>query len=712
MKLGYCLLFGLVTLGVGLALLYRHIRGRGRLSADGEVDSKFTVATAPEVDASLEPALAKVDESIPSVTVSPLVAEEPPVKDGLCSNIDHTAGEDLFSRPLPIGAGDSTPNGERDSLAVIDKAVGDQAAGVSQSVTRPRETEVIVPQPVPAPPAARNHRTVQPFKRGGGHTRAAEGDIHARGAKQKRQHERKPELICFESAREWILAAEFPEDTETDEVEVYQQGVLLPRDERNERCWRLSQAFGIVDVRYAEGQSFTIDLGNMDLLLFKLSGEDHKRGRRVRMASSGAYLIVAAEHWTRFGLETGRAEPVSVVGYKAHYFILDDERREPIAFKSGSDQPLTVGSVEAEFELVGESKVKTCDDLGPLFTGEPPRIRARSSEQWQEVKAVILGLEGAGRAKWRSEIKPLYGEMEQSLPDTLRVHRGGWYFLRLYDWNDELLESLDFRYLRDLTRIKTSAVSPLPEAEGHKQVIVEFEHRPGCLIEVAGPDSRINLECHDTWSIARIPACPSLDQTRWAVRITAQRKVEFNLLTERIWWAINDTDAPSRQSDWTDKPIETERNYFLPTSAKTLHIWVPKPGWVREVCIGCDSTRRRRYAVRSGGRSISVSLRDFSDTPELWDSAGMVELRLWLCREDRELQAVLLYTAPKEKEVLIPPPPVQRLPIPSLANCTNCNHARVRLGFVRCRRHHWNPVLYGVFTQLHCGDQCPEWLGD
>jgi hypothetical protein len=92
------------------------------------------------------------------------------------------------------------------------------------------------------------------------------------------------------------------------------------------------------------------------------------------------------------------------------------------------------------------------------------------------------------------------------------------------------------------------------------------------LIEVAGPDSRINLEYHDTWSIARIPACPSLDQTRWAVRITAQRKVEFNLLTDRIWWAINDTDAPSRQSDWTDKPIETERNYFLPTSAKTLHI--------------------------------------------------------------------------------------------------------------------------------------------
>ena len=89
------------------------------------------------------------------------------------------------------------------------------------------------------------------------------------------------------------------------------------------------------------------------------------------------------------------------------------------------------------------------ENIGPLFS-KPPNILSVGSQAWREIKTIVVGEEGSGRGRWRTEFSPDSDRVDQDLPPEILDKRGGWYFLRFYDGNDDLAESLDFRFLSGL----------------------------------------------------------------------------------------------------------------------------------------------------------------------------------------------------------------------------------------------------------------------
>lgn len=232
-------------------------------------------------------------------------------------------------------------------------------------------------------------------------------------------------------------------------LEVLQNGRPLTQDGSREGCWRLERVSGKVVVRpnKSEIKKINIVLGEELYLIFKLSGKNQNQGRRIKFPSSGWYLVVAPDNWARddstSGLPPVAPEPVSLTGYQAHFFILEKDGSTKIVFRTPEGDPVVIESKSPQFKLVG-TQLKVIEDMGLFFGGGPPRICVLQEQVWKGIKTIVVGEEGGGRGKWRLDFSPAPDQIEQPFPPEVAARRSGWYFLRFYDMNDNLIESLDF----------------------------------------------------------------------------------------------------------------------------------------------------------------------------------------------------------------------------------------------------------------------------
>ena len=65
-----------------------------------------------------------------------------------------------------------------------------------------------------------------------------------------------------------------------------------------------------------------------------------------------------------------------------------------------------------------------------------------SPELFIIVGVIVVGKEGRGKNRWRTQYVPNVNLIENELPQEIADQHGGWYFLRIYDNRDDLLESL------------------------------------------------------------------------------------------------------------------------------------------------------------------------------------------------------------------------------------------------------------------------------
>src|SRR5262249_35113663 len=145
----------------------------------------------------------------------------------------------------------------------------------------------------------------------------------------------------------------------------------------------------------------------------------------------------------------------------------------------------------------------------------------------------------------------------------------GWYFVRIYDTNHDLLESLDFRFVGSLKSIRIPSLSPIPSEDGHQPACIEFLHEPYCDIQLVDSfANRVQIERQKDKTLAVIPPCSALDKTQWSVGSENGRRVRVAVLVELIWWAIGEEhNAPA---DWQDRPLTIGRHDFAPTSRRAL----------------------------------------------------------------------------------------------------------------------------------------------
>jgi len=508
------------------------------------------------------------------------------------------------------------------------------------------EGEPGVRDSAPLPPFEKNKRALEcagatrkqerrsPAKRGG-RPRVPTKSPEKLEAQKTDSRRPKPEIICWKKERQWIPAVEVPEELfESPNLAVLQNGLPLTQDESRERCWHIKEAYGQVVIRWKEDEvarEIKIALGEERHLLFKLSGQDQNQGRRVKFPSSGSYLVMVPDDWVRDDTLSGpplvEPESVFLTGYKAHFFELEKGGDGKIAFRTPPGDPFVIESKAPQFELVGNRLCDAIEKIGPLFGERPPQIHAMNKLAWKNVGTIVVGEEGGGKGRWRKAFRPNPGEIRQDLPPEVAGRKGGWYFLRIYDMNDDLLESLDFRFICALKEIRIPQLSPLPPEDGHNPVRVEFFHDPGCAVEPVGSPANIQIERQDDATILTIPPDPAYDETRWIVGPEGGPQVEVTILVERLWWGIGEEhDAPS---EWKDRPLTLQRDDFAATSRKAIGLRLPRHRWVNEIRVGFEESKSRFYPVRVADKTVAIPLRDFGDFQEV-RYIGITSLKLWI----------------------------------------------------------------------------------
>jgi len=500
----------------------------------------------------------------------------------------------------------------------------------------------------------RESKTVELDKRGG----------RPRVSGQQRDRERrqdikpcslKQEIVCWKKERQWILAVELPEEiVESPELKVLQEGSPLERDAHNDTCWRLADITGQVLVGWTQdgrAEHRELALGE-NFLLFKLGGEG--QGRRVRFPSSGEYLVVVQSSWTRDEALSGPAsvavEAVSIDGYCCHFFSIHDAGSDRIAFRNLEGESIVIPSKASRFELVGTRQEDGDETMGPLFAEKPPRIRALDSLAWDNIGAVVVGEEGSGRHRWRRVFSPVTGSLTQTLPPDISPN-GGWYFLRFYDKDDDLVESIDFRSITALKELRIFQPCPFPSEAGHKEVEIYFLFESALSVRPVEAHTRIPERNEERKVVLSIPPDPKADSTEWYVELDGKRQVRVNILVERIWWGLSEEHEPP--SEWKDTCLTLSHEHFRATSNKALWILLPRPRWVDAVTVGFVRLKARRYPVRASERVLAIPLRHFGDAAELGDTANDHFLGAWIQRHGKIFEGVLALLP--ASEAIVPP---------------------------------------------------------
>jgi len=420
-------------------------------------------------------------------------------------------------------------------------------------------------------------------------------------------------------------------------MEVLQNDSPLDQDldqdkEAGSSCWLLRSLDSPVIVRWGDEDAEEIALGESSYLLFKLSGEGLK-GTRVQAPSSGWYAVIVPKDWERdeavagpppFGPESVHLEEE----YRVHFFEISGSRDDKIAFRTPGGK-VAVKPRRSRFELVGK-RLPDASQYEPLFGVEPPRIRARDKDDWKDITTVVVGLEGRGQGKWRTQFHPDPATTEQELPPEIAVRPCGWYFLRFYDENDNLAESLDFRLVTALKAIYLPEETPFPSDEGHKPTPVSLFHEPDFVIRPAPTDATagwVQVQRGSNETTLTVPPDTTCEETRWLIGPEHGQQVELTLRVERFWWAIGEESTKPRE--WGDRPFTLSCKDITATTKRTLWLWLPAGRQVEGLTVGFEQKRGRSYTIRKADRTVAIPLRDFCDAREL-KAIGEHTLRLWL----------------------------------------------------------------------------------
>ncbi|MFB6271411.1 MAG: hypothetical protein ABEL51_00810 [Salinibacter sp.] len=429
------------------------------------------------------------------------------------------------------------------------------------------------------------------------------------------------EIQCVPEGQEWQLVAalESPNDDQVEALAVHQDGQELEPADPENLSWRLNGVTGTIKAKMESNQEpITKTLDNNGHLAFRLATD---QGRYVEKPTQGHYLVIVPDSWERdeglSGSPAVHPEPCSVQGYKAHYFHLD-ESSSTIAFHIPEYGRHIIDSRAPTFSIAGQRVEDEIPKRGELFIGDVPKIRASNAGEWSKVNEVVVGEEGPGQGRWRQTIYPDPSAQEQPLPPELQDRELGWYFVRFYDENKDLIdsESRHFRYIASINRIDINKPSPVPTSSGgHTQARIVFHHEPDCRINCDNDHVGVQVRGNHEETVAEVPPDPAADVARFRVSASEGRSVDIALAMKRLWWAVGTEDGEPEQ--WTDQLVALSKADFRAASNRALWIRLPQPGRLEQMRLGFSSEEKRAYKAKKTDRTMCIPLRDFGESAAL-----------------------------------------------------------------------------------------------
>ena len=575
-------------------------------------------------------------------------------------------------QPEPRSVAEQDSQEVQEEAATLEQEPGDQqaSADLAEKVRREREKGKQQAGAEEGGPAAGKLRGVKPEETGPRRQAAAPG--REGRPSRERQFRAKPDIVCWERHREWVVAVEVPEELlEDPELSVFQNGSGLAEDEGRRGCWPLEVFSGEVMVRFSEDEA-RIPVGEGGHLLFRLSGQNEQCGRLLKSTSCGSYLAVVLEDWMRdeeaSGPPPSAPEAVSLPGCLAHFFTLEEGDEGRIAFTTPASDRVLIPSKARRFELTGNRLPDASVRLGPLFGKTLPGIRAACQEDWDSVGTVVVGAEGLGAAKWNVAFAPKLGQTDQDLPAEIAARQAGWYFVRFRSPEGDLIDSLDFRFVAPLERIAPPPAAPLPLEGGHPEVTIELLHRSDFSLQLLDPaNATFQIANRPEGTVITIPANPAFDKTCWLVGPHEGPSVQLVLLVERVWWALAEDNRCPVDSEWRDRPLALSYNDLAATSSKAVWVRLPMPRWVDTLLAGFERSRSRTHRFKVGENAAAIPLRQFADSQEVGARDEEHVLRVWIERGDGLAEAVVA-VLPAERSASPPPPFKLAVSAPRLAS--------------------------------------------
>jgi hypothetical protein len=438
----------------------------------------------------------------------------------------------------------------------------------------------------------------------------------------------KPEIVCWHREHRWNLAVEIPEKiNNSKDLSVNQALEKLCQDEYRKQCYLINSLNDEIVIRWQESnaeQKYTSIPMQNNSLLFKLHGSNDE-GRLVSNISYGWYILVAPDKWKIDTLtDYSRITPeiTSITGYKANFIYAEKNSEKYINIINNEGTINQVIKKDIPFELIGNKPDIVIDNM-PFFIQEPPSLRAEKQDIWKQINIIILGEEGHGINKWKTEFKPRPNNPIQKLPEELYNRNGGWYFLRFYQ-DDNLVDSVDFKFTTLLKGIKISPDNILPSTNGYGPTTITFEHKKECFIQLINPCLTENdYKKNEDSTVICLPPDPRYDITNWKISEANIHEVETSLVLKRIWWTLSDNDT--EPLTWGSTSFELTKDGF---KNKAIWIRVSQKRWLRRVKIGFQFNRAREYIVPVNENIIKVLLQEYSDSEEL-NKPCKTSLYLW-----------------------------------------------------------------------------------
>jgi len=431
------------------------------------------------------------------------------------------------------------------------------------------------------------------------------------------------EIICEKRGMTWIIVAELPE--EYSKCKIVQNGCFLERLEGDDDlCFILISLDKELTIQWHEEDKKPENLKISSLInsfpiLFKIQGLNREKGRLVRRPSHGYYLAIVPESWQldKNNSAPSIAEPehVSPPGYVAHHFFLTKDSL-PVTFCQPDRGIKSIKVRGSQIDLQGDILENDHPFMGPLFGENPPTIIVDKKMEKNPIKTIVLGEEGPGRQKWRTSFYPASEEeFEIKLPLEFQEKKAGWFFLRFYDDEQEMVDSFDFRFVSGLKDIKISPESPFPPPTGHNKANICFFHDFSCRINPRfNGGQRLEIIRENESTRISIPPNPNLDITDWEIQCNEVR-VEVRIVLKRIWWTLS--ESQKEPAEWQSKPLLLKLNNFKATSNKEIVLKFPRERWAKKVKLGFSQGEMQEFSVRVNSNTLAIPLRQFRDSSKL-----------------------------------------------------------------------------------------------
>ncbi len=458
-----------------------------------------------------------------------------------------------------------------------------------------------------------------------------------------------PDIICWKVDEAWNIAIKFSGKMVNPAlIRVIQNNVRLKKHEIKEEYWNIKSLASLF-VQWQENNEISFKQvefnkkGKDGILIFKLSEPDLSYGRFVSYPTIGNYLVIVPGDWERVDNETGdpdiTPQLTNLEKYVGHLCFFDGNTNKSLGFKKKDGTTITIEAQSSRFFLKGNQLMDASEGVVPLFGEELPTVVDQQGP-WDDMGTIMVAELREDGFEWL--LTPQPGRVGQDLNgfDELEITKSSssHFQVSIYDRYDNLVESMDFRYVEGLKRVKVFEPPAFPGPDGHQPGYVKFYHNQKCTIDlVKNYGNWHDIIVHNNeFTVATIPPDPSYDQTEWDICDQSGRKIRIKIEMQRVWWTLATQPGELERIKASDKLLELSSAMMAGDSNAGICAWVPKKCRGKKISVGFSPTHQKVLLCNGIDQSIFIPLHEFEDVQHIHNQKESSVLKLWLNDNSQE----------------------------------------------------------------------------